>query len=134
MPAPKNNKFALKLKTPDLKKEAYRQYCQWIAEGWSKEAFVFDHPSISISYKSMENYIRTNPEDFPPLHKEIAEAKSYAHWEKLGYQMMIGEIKNSQPAIYQMMMRNKFGWDKEDKKIENSTQPLLVKMMEKLGV
>ena len=29
--------------------------------------------------------------------------------------MMKGQVEKCQPAIYQMMMRNKFGWDKESK-------------------
>lgn len=113
--APKGNKFATKLKEPAVRQEAYRQYCNWIANGWSKEAFVFDHPIHSVCHKTMERYIKENPTEFPIIHKEKAEAKSYEHWEKLGKQMMLGEIKGAQPAIYQMFMRNKFGWDKEEK-------------------
>jgi len=110
------NKNAVKLTTPELKTEAYRQYCAWIASGWSKESFVFKHPELTISYKSMEKYIRENPVEFPPLHKEIAECESLHKWENEGVSMMQGKVDKCQPAIYQMMMRNKFKWDKEEKK------------------
>jgi hypothetical protein len=110
------NQNAAKLTEPELKAEAYRQYCAWIAEGWSKESFVFKHPSLSLTYKTMERYIREFPTDFPPLHKEMAESQSLHKWEAEGVHMMQGKVDKCQPAIYQMMMRNKFKWDKEEKK------------------
>jgi hypothetical protein len=113
MVAPKGNNFAIKLKTPELKEEAYKQYCEWISQGRSKEGWKFKHPEMSLTSKTMEKYIQENPQDFPPIHKEIALADSYAVWEEIGKRLMMGEVKGAQPAIYQMFMRNKFGWDKE---------------------
>lgn len=116
------NQNATKLSTPELKKEAYRQYCAHIASGVSKEAFVFDHPTIMITSRTMEKYIREEPTEFPIEHKQVAEAKSLMHWLDLGKQMMLGRMKKCQPAIYQMFMRNKFGWDKETYQ-SHSTEP-----------
>jgi glucan-binding YG repeat protein len=112
--APKGNGNATKLKTPDLKKQAYESYCAHIASGESKEAWVFEHPTITLTSKTMEKYIRNDQIEFPPIHKEVAEAKSFQHWCNLGKQMMLGQIEKCQPAIFQMFMRNKFGWDKDD--------------------
>jgi hypothetical protein len=112
--APKGNKNAIKLKTPEMKKEAYRQYCEFIALGHSKDEWVFEHPEITLTSETMEKYIHNDPIEFDPLHKKVAEAKSYFHWCTLGKQMMLGQIEKCQPAIFQMFMRNKFGWDKED--------------------
>lgn len=109
------NKNGLKLKDPDVRQEAYRQYCEWIALGNSKEAWCFEHPKLTCTHKTMEKYIHENPIEFPPLHKEVSESKSFEHWCQLGKQMMLGRIEKCQPAIFQMFMRNKFGWDKEDK-------------------
>lgn len=114
MAAPKGNSHATKLKTPELKQEAYKQYCDYIAKGGTKEAWVFDHPTITLTSKTMEKYIAENPLDFPAIHKERAEAKSYEHWLELGERMMMGRVEKCQPAIYQMFMRNKFKWDKEN--------------------
>lgn len=72
----------------------------------------------------MEKYIRQDV-DFDPIHKEIAEAKSLAHWEGLGMKMMLGEVKGCQPAIYQMFMRNKFGWDRDNNDQRETTEPLI---------
>lgn len=112
--APKGNKNGVKLKDPDVRQEAYRQYCQHIASGESKEAFVFQHPNLTCTHKTMEKYIHENPIEFPPIHKEVAESLSFLHWTGLGKQMMLGQIEKCQPAIFQMFMRNKFSWDKED--------------------
>jgi hypothetical protein len=118
--APEGNQNALKLKTDDLKLEAYKQYCQWISEGNSKEAWWFEHPELTINWQTMENYIKNDPVVLKPLYKAIAEAKSYAYWLELGRKMMVCEIEKCQPAIYQMFMRNKFKWDKDtEKKLES---------------
>jgi hypothetical protein len=107
------NKNGVKLKDPDVRQEAYRQYCAHIASGESKESFVFQHPQLTCTHKTMEKYIIDNPLEFPALHKEVAESLSFLHWCGLGKQMMLGRIEKCQPAIFQMFMRNKFGWDKE---------------------
>lgn len=109
------NQNAKKLTTLELCEEAYRQYCAHIAKGWSKEAWYFDHPEITLTSKTMEKYISENPVVFPIIHKEMAEAQSLAHWERLGYEMMTKKGVKSEPALYQMFMRNKFKWDKESK-------------------
>lgn len=127
------NQHAVKLTTDELKHDAYRQYCDWIASGKSKESFTFKHPKLSLTYKTMEKYIRESPSEFPSLHKEIAESESLALWESKGCTMMEGKVEKCQPAIYQMMMRNKFGWDKADKKeetLEGEVRNLLSKLQE----
>ena len=118
---PIGNQKGLKLKNPDVRKEAYRQYCEWIGKGETKEAWHFEHPELTCTYKTMEKYIKENPLEFPPIQKEIAESKSLEHWLGLGKGMMLGQVEKCQPAIYQMFMRNKFGWDKEDKKETSTT-------------
>lgn len=125
---------AKKLTTPELCQEAYRQYCEWIAAGNTKEAWVFEHPEMSLTSRSMENYIKNEPDNFPAVHKELAECKSLNYWLQLGKTMMIGDMPKCQPAIYQMFMRNKFGWDKEtrnpNKEVEADVRRLLQKIEE----
>lgn len=122
MPGVKGNKNGLKLKDPKVRQEAYKQYCAWIALGNSKESFTFDHPTLSVTWETMEKYIKQNPMEFEPIHKKRAEAKSLEHWEDLGKKMMLGKIQKCQPAIYQMFMRNKFGWDKESLQRDETTE------------
>lgn len=108
------NQNGVKLKDPDVRQRAYKSYCEWLATGRSKEAWKFQSEELSCTHKTMEKYIAANPSEFPVIHKEMAEADSFNVWEQRGISMMLGEIK-SEPALFQMFMRNKFGWDKEEK-------------------
>ena len=127
---PLGTKNAQKLKTPELKKEAYRQYCLWIAEGKSKKSFVFDHPELTITWQTMETYIKNDPVNFNPKQKEAAEGKSLEVWENRGLSMMLGQIERCQPAIFQMFMRNKFGWDKQDSNASSDSITMLSQLLE----
>ena len=132
-----NNQAARKLKTEELRKLAYDDYCNWIAAGKSHKAWRFEHNDLLLSWQSMERNLKEYPNEFNPLHKEIAMAKSLELWENRG-EGLIETQDRCQPAIYQMFMRNKFGWDKEsveekiDKAKEERTQlQLLVEEIRK---
>lgn len=106
------NKFGAKLKTDELKKLAYESYCNHIAQGKTHKSWYFEHEDLTLSWQSMESYLKNEPEAFNPKHKQVAEAKGLESWVQQGREMMVSE-KRCQPAIYQMMMRNIHGWDKE---------------------
>lgn len=125
-------KNALKLKTPELKKDAYDQYCDWIASGKSKKSWHFEHPDLTLTWETMEKYIRSDSGNFDPIKKEIAKSKSLEVWEQRGMDMMMGVVKKCEPALYQMFMRNKFGWDREKTAVEDSTKPLIQEFAEAL--
>lgn len=127
----KGNKSRQKLKTKELRQLAYASYCDWIAQGHSMEAWSFEHPDISLTKRSIEKYIRDYPDELPIIKKEIAIAKSLKEWETKGLRMMIGQIEKCQPAIYQMFMRNKFGWDKEGTGQKEGHEPLIQKIANK---
>ena len=131
MAAPKGNQSAKKLKTPELKKDAYQQYCTCIALGNSKESWTFKHKDMSLTSKTMEKYIRQSEIDFPPIHKLMAEAESLKIWEERGLSMMLGKLEKCQPAIFQMFMRNKFGWDKENYGAKETNEPLIKRIAKK---
>lgn len=115
MAAPKGNKHRQQLKTPDIRKEAYKQYCEHIASGKPHDSWYFQHPKLTCTYKTIEKYIRENPLEFPPIQKEIAVCQSYGIWFEEGRRMAFGHFEKCQPAVYQMIMRNKFGWDKDER-------------------
>jgi hypothetical protein len=126
MGAPRGNKnSSKKLKFPEECQKAYRSYCEWISDGKSHESWNYLSEKMTLTYKTMEKFIRENPIDFPVIHKEIAMTKSLEVWEARGLSMMLGQIEKCQPAIFQMFMRNKFGWDKEDRKSSQESQTLL---------
>ena len=125
------NQLAKKLSTLELKQEAYQQYCNHIASGKSHRSFVFEHPEISLTWETMEKYIKDEPSVFDPVQRKNAEAKSLEHWEAIGKEMMLGKVKGCQPAIYQIMMRNKFKWDRESI-VSHSFEPEVRKLLDKL--
>lgn len=129
MVAPKGNNFAKKLKTPELKEEAYRQYCEHLAKGKSKRSWYFEHPELTMTWETMEKYIAQNKQDFEPIKKEIAESKGFAIWEEICELSAQGKNKAVTPSL-QMVMRNKFNWDKETR-IEHSFEPEARRLLNK---
>jgi hypothetical protein len=116
MAAPKGNDYALKLKDPEVKQEAYRQYCEVIASGMPKETFKFKHPTISLTSETMDKYIKESPEDFDPILMQAARADRYRYWMTEGLMLMRGKYRGGSPVVWQTIMRNIFkdiGWDRE---------------------
>ncbi len=137
MVAPKGNQFskglknAEKLKKPELKQMAYDQYCAHLAKGKSKRSWYFEHPTMRITWVTMEKYILDDPSLLNPIHKEIAWCKGYQKWEGIVEESAIGTNKVANTASLQMVMRNKFDWDKENSSQKESDEPLLQKMAKK---
>lgn len=130
MVAPKGNKNGLKLKSPDIRQLAYKEYCAHIAQGLSKECFTFKHEGLTCTFRTLERYIAENPVEFPPIHKEIAECESLKSWEMTAHDMAKGKIRNCQPAVLQMIMRNKFGWDRDDaEEVAECAADIILKMI-----
>lgn len=119
--APKGNQNAVKLKTSEIKLEAYRQYCTHIAAGYPLECWDFDHPDLSITWETMEKYISEDPIVFPPIQKAKAKCKSYKGWFEVVAASAKGENEKANTATLQMIMRNKFKWDKEEK-VQNAAE------------
>jgi len=105
----KNNE---KLTTDKLRKEAFKQYCEHMAAGKSKRSWYFDHPTINLTYKSIDNYIKDYPEIFDEAALEVAKTKGYGFWEKVVGDSALGKNTKANTATLQMLMRNRFGWDR----------------------
>lgn len=115
--APKGNQNNKKLKTEDLRTEAYKAYCDHIASGMPKQCFVFRKGQLSVLWKTLDAYMRDYPSEFPASHMEDAIADGYKVWVKRGLNMMSSKKSDDtkhEPAIYQIMMRNIHRWDRED--------------------
>lgn len=126
------NTYAKKLKSPELKTEAYKSYCEHLAKGKSKKSWYFEHPEVSLLWHTMEKYIEAEPEVFDPLKKEIAWAKGYQYWESVAEHSAEGINEKANTASLQMVMRNKFGWDKENNESKESKATLVEKFLDKL--
>lgn len=119
-------------KFPEECKKAFEEYCEWLSKGHSIESFCYKSDKMTLTYKTIEKYIREFPEEFPPSQKEAALTQSLKVWEERGLSMMLGQIEKCQPAIFQMFMRNKFGWDREQNNNKNSGEILVAELLKRL--
>lgn len=120
----KGNQNAKKLKTNELKMEAYKSYCAHLAKGKAKKSWYFQHPDLCLLWETMEKYIREEPTVFDPIQKEIAWAQGYQLWEGVVEDSATGANEKANTASLQMLMRNKYLWDKEQNvnKVNNEAQ------------
>jgi len=134
--APKGNNFGLKLKEPDIRQEAYKKYCEHLAKGKSKRSFVFRSLDYSCHWQTLESYIK-DKEEFDPLQMEYAKCDGYAEWEQVVEDSARGINKDANTASLQMLMRNKFDWDKpvadEDKYTKTQPVTIMLNDMDKLN-
>jgi len=105
------NKNAAMLEEKDIRQIAYKDYCNHIAAGKSKRSWFFEHKDLTCTFQTMEKHMQDRFE-FDPKHMEVAEAQSFGFWENVVSESAIGINKDANTASLQMIMRNKFGWDK----------------------
>lgn len=119
----KGHKVNEKLDTKELKIEAYRQYCEHIAQGYPKKAWCFVHPELSLTWQMMERYLDEYKDDpiFNPLLMELAHSKAYKTWFEDGKTITKGGFKNASPQTWATIMRNMFDWDK-DNRVQNTVE------------
>jgi hypothetical protein len=112
----KGNKFGTKIKDPTLRQEAFRDYCEHIAAGIPKKAWCFRKDGRTLTYQTIELYIRENPNEFDSNLVDAAEADAFKKLYLEGKDIMFGKYKNASPMTWQVIMRNvnrKHGWDSE---------------------
>lgn len=107
------------VKIPDLKTQlvAYDSYCAHLARGKVKQSWWFEtKKGVSITWETMENYIKANPTAFSPEKMKIAKAKGLDRWEETIGKQAEAAKKYPNTATLQMKMRNTFGWDRREEK------------------
>jgi hypothetical protein len=112
--APSGNQNACKLLDPVTRKKVYDAYVSWLSKGKSKKSFHYEDELTIATYLTVEKYMKEDPE-FNPIHIQQAYAKGYAKWEQIVEDSASGINEKANTASLQMVMRNKFDWDKEDK-------------------
>lgn len=116
------NRCSVKLRNPDLIKEAFFSYCEHLKSGYPKEAWVFKKEGKPLcSYQTIEKYIEEMPDDFKTIHMVEAEAERYKLWFTNVSESALGTNKDANTASLQMIMRNMFGWDKRSSVDENQS-------------
>lgn len=117
MAAPKGNQFNVKLKDPEMRQRAYKAYCEYIKEGMPLEYFTFIEGEYGCCKKTLENYIKSAPDDFPAILMKEAYRERYKKMHEEGMKLMQGTYKNGSPVVWQTLMRNMFKdlhWDKDE--------------------
>jgi len=112
MGAKKHNKNRVAIKDPALRKKAFEKYCEWIAKGKSPDGFSFEEGGVECCADTIQSYIEKDPVEFPAIKQRIAKAKGFARWEATLEQSADGINTKASTASIQMIMRNKYGWDK----------------------
>lgn len=123
MGAPVGNKFRVAIKDPRIRQKAYKSFCDHLGLGKSIKSWFYDDDGVSCTWETMLWYTRDYPEEFDPIKKEIAHIKGYQRWEKVVEESAEGRNKDANTATLQMLMRNKYGWDKKDSNDENKETP-----------
>lgn len=109
------NTHALKATTPELRQKVFKSYCEHIAKGKSSRSWYYkDETGLALSGKTIERYMQEYPADCPAEQKDVAMAQSLGVWEEVLESSAKGTNKDANVAALQMLMRNKFGWDKRD--------------------
>jgi len=107
---PEGNTYSTKLKDKETKLKVYKSYCEHIASGKTQKSWKYMDGYLCVSWMTMERYIKEDP-DLDPIHKELARSDGLLKWEEICEKSSINEI-DANTASLQMIMRNKFGWDK----------------------
>lgn len=109
------NKCALKLRDASDRQQAFKAYIFHLSSGYPKEAYHYANKNdVSIGWKTMEKYIRENPNEFPPIFIEEAMAKRYKYWFDVGKKMSPNSF-----LAWKTIMGNMFkdlGWNNDDNK------------------
>ena len=121
----KGNKDAAKLSTLELKLEAFKQYLNHISRGKTKRSWFFRHPELTLTWETMEKYIANEPSVFDSKQIEAAYCEGYQIWEQVVEDSAKGANKDANTASLQMLMRNKFKWDKQEEQKSSSTENLV---------
>lgn len=117
--APKGSKRALRVKDADARQVVYKDFCNHIANGFSKSSWRFrgslsgPGKGIVCSHETMESYIKDTKEFDPNLLK-AAVSDGLFLWEKRISDAAIGKNREANIAGMQMFMRNVFKWDKAE--------------------
>ena len=132
--APFGNSFGTKLKDPLLRQKAYKQFCAHIAKGKSKDSFYFIDGDFKCTWKTIQSYAKESPHEFPTIEREVAYAQGYGEWEAVCEESAKGENKDANTASLNMVMRNKFAWDKPEQQNSAVDSAIIDKFLDRLDV
>lgn len=112
-----NNTWGRGIKSPEERQIAFDDYCAHISKGKDKSSWWYDNPETGShwTYETIEKWIKTTDE-FETDKIKIAMSKSFSWYEKHLMDSISGDNTKVNIAGLQMALRNKFGWDRQDRK------------------
>ena len=105
MPAQPGNTTAERYQSDEEKQAIYRQYCEHLSKGYSKESFV------PCDYRTVESYVEKYPDVLQPEKMQQALRKGQLWWEKTGMEGMLGKLVGTfSSGTWVFNMKNRYGW------------------------
>lgn len=108
------NQYGLAIKDPAIRQDAFKDFCDHLSEGKALKSWYYDKNGHRCIWATMLSYLDKYPDEFDLVKKHIAEAKGYQKWESVVADSAVGENQKANTASLQMVMRNKYGWDKKE--------------------
>lgn len=130
--APKGNTFnKCKALTDDEHKHlAFKSFCNHVANGKVIQSWSYENGEFMCCYKTMQKYMQENTKDFPTIKFNAALAAGYRKWENVCDDSAEGSNRKANVASLNMLMRNKYGWDKREDKDQPATQSDVKEVMD----
>lgn len=124
-------------KDPKIVLKAIPKFLEWIALGKSMKSFAYkDEDGICswmtvVRYMQNEEFLKEHGISCVPEQREYSKSLGYQIWENIAEESAKGNNEKANTASLQMVMRNKFGWDKrkedisEEDPVEDTTKPMI---------
>lgn len=121
------NKFEQML-AYELGSRVCRALLEHLSEGHSSKSFYFITEGFRISYSSLSPYMKNHEDLFPPEEIQFAETQGHKKWEKIVFDAALGKYQGHSAPLIQMIMRNKYDWDKDTRNKEE-VRPVTVNVL-----
>lgn len=116
--APKGNRNAEKLATPDARADAFRKYCLHLAAGFSGGCFY--EPVLEETILAM---VARYPAEFDMDEMRRARARGRMYWEDVGNKGTVGKIRGFNAHAWKFNMQNRLGWkDRSEMGLDKETR------------
>lgn len=120
-----HNTWGRGIKSVEERQQAYADYCAHISKGRFKYSWRYSNPDTGShwTYETIERWLRETDE-FEPSQMKLAEASGFEYYENILLDSASGKNTKANVATLQMLMRNKFGWDRAERREINAPEIL----------
>lgn len=118
------NQYARKFNTSEERQQLMRDYIKHCEGGFSDDAFT------PCDKETFWKYVKDFPHDFDTNEIKAAQRERQRRWEGHGIAGMLGQIRGFRERVWEINMRNRFGW--KDEKSKEDEEPQQVSEGERL--